>query len=143
MKFTTTECSMTHYTRLYVEVDGVEFKTALLDDEAANELAASLRDCANAIVRGRATSPAAESKTLPLEFGKGNFVVDTGTCGEAPAVFIAPAKFPGIPGQSSKREANRTDCLVDGEMVLTFLTTEQARRVANALVESTNGGTGK
>jgi hypothetical protein len=53
MKFTATECTMTHNTRLYVEVDGVEFKTALLDDEAADELAATLRDCADALVRGR------------------------------------------------------------------------------------------
>jgi Holliday junction resolvase len=49
---TATECSMTHQTRLYVEVDGIEYKTRYLNDEDAEALAATLRDCADALVRG-------------------------------------------------------------------------------------------
>lgn len=71
-----------------------------------------------------------------VAFGYGKVVVDTGTYEGRPAVFIAEAKEPGVVGESSVRERNPTDALVEGEMVLTFTTPEQATRVANALVGS-------
>lgn len=68
------------------------------------------------------------------QFGFGKCVVDTGTYDGLPAVFIAPSSNPGIPGTSAKREMQPTDKLMDGEIVLTFLTDEHASLVADALV---------
>jgi len=49
VKIYATECGMTHLKRLYVEVAGTEHKTDLLHDDDSAEVAAMLRDCANAL----------------------------------------------------------------------------------------------
>ena len=69
-----------------------------------------------------------------IAFGNGAQVVDTGFYNGNPAVFISAAQTPGKPGESSAREGRVTDTLVDGEIVLTFPTEAQAKRVADALV---------
>lgn len=66
-------------------------------------------------------------------FGDGKLVIDTGTAGGKPAVFIAPAKRPGEVGASAKRENLPKDHLIAGEWYMTFPTDEQARLVADAL----------
>lgn len=73
---------------------------------------------------------------MKFDFGKGERVVDTGTVGGVPAVFIAPAKMPGEVGASAARENIPLDRLIDCEIVLTFPTDEQARKVADAIVGS-------
>lgn len=69
-----------------------------------------------------------------LEFGAGALVVDTGRHDQQPAVFIARAKRPGEIGTSAARENHPLDRLQPGEVVLTFPTEEQAKRVADAMV---------
>src|SRR6187402_926309 len=48
-KFEATECHMTHLKRLYVQIDGVEYKTDYLHEDDAAELAAKLRECAEGL----------------------------------------------------------------------------------------------
>lgn len=69
----------------------------------------------------------------PVAFGLGQYCVDTGEYNGSPAVFIAPARFPGEVGASAKREGRPLNALVPGERVLTFPTLDQAKRVADAL----------
>jgi len=69
-------------------------------------------------------------------FGDGMLVVETGKYGGKPAVFVARAKFPGKPGESAARENNPSNSLLATEWVLTFPTDEQARNVADALVNT-------
>lgn len=68
-----------------------------------------------------------------LVFGSGNLVIGTGTYNGVPAVFITPAKYPGEVGASAKRENLVNGELIHGEVVLTFPTVEQAKRVDDAL----------
>lgn len=70
---------------------------------------------------------------MEIQFGLGNLVIDTGTFGGKPAVFIAPASQPGNVGESAKRENHDLARLVDGEHVLLFPTPEQAKSVADAI----------
>lgn len=70
---------------------------------------------------------------MKIAFGEGNLVVDTGTFGGAPAVFIANANFGGVVGTSAAKEMQELDALQPGEHVLTFPTDEQAKAVADAL----------
>ena len=74
----------------------------------------------------------------PLAFGKGELVIDFGTAFGRPAVFICKAKTPGVVGAPAASENNPTDRLQDGEIVLTFPTDEQAKLVADALVNDTS-----
>jgi len=67
------------------------------------------------------------------EFGQGNWVVGTGTAHGKPAVFVAPAKMPGVVGTTAARENNPHDRLVAGEWFMTFPTMKQAQLVADAL----------
>jgi hypothetical protein len=73
----------------------------------------------------------------PIAFGKGDKVINTGHMSGRPAVFIAPAKHHGEVGSSAARENHPSDALVKGEIVLTFPTPAQARRVADALCHAT------
>ena len=68
-----------------------------------------------------------------LTFGTGALVIDTGSYGGKPAVFVSPAKYPGEVGASAKRENHPLDSLVDGDTVMTFPTDAQAKIVADAL----------
>lgn len=70
---------------------------------------------------------------VEIGFGRGEVVVHTGHHGGEPCVYLAPAKYPGVVGESSARENMPLDRMVEGESVLTFPTMEQAKRVADAL----------
>ena len=67
-------------------------------------------------------------------FGKANLTVTIGRYRGMPAVFVAPAKPPGVMGELAPPvtddDKNR---LVDGEWVMTFPTETQAFLVADAL----------
>jgi hypothetical protein len=74
-----------------------------------------------------------------LEFGHGKFVIDNGTHYGKPAVFVAPAQEPGKVNTSAARENQPLDRFVEGEMVLTFPTEEQALYVLDALFNRPRG----
>lgn len=89
------------------------------------------KDAANAD-RAAALEPD-PTPAMTLAFGHGGLVVDTGTYAGIPAVFIAPSEMPGPVGE--KAVQNRPlDELIEGEIVLTSPTDEQACMVADALV---------
>ncbi|WP_309083742.1 hypothetical protein [Chelativorans sp.] len=75
----------------------------------------------------------AEGGEAVAEFGQGNWAVDIGTMHGKPAVFVAPAKMPGVVGTTAARENNPHDRLVAGEWFMTFPTMAQAQLVADAL----------
>lgn len=57
-----------------------------------------------------------------IELGRGAFVINNGTYGDRPAVFLAPAKEPGPIGASAAREGHARDELQPDETVLVFET---------------------
>ncbi|QPC91475.1 hypothetical protein [Mesorhizobium sp. INR15] len=68
-------------------------------------------------------------------FGHGNLLVDTGTFGGVPAVFIKPVMPSGEIGALAPAEhQGPLDRLVAGEVYLTFPTIGQAQAVADAMV---------
>lgn len=79
---------------------------------------------------------AAAPKAEPVAFGHGMLVVDTGTYGGEPAVFIAKAKAAGRVGELTGRDYFDRESLQPGELVLQFPTDTQAKSVADALVGS-------
>ena len=70
------------------------------------------------------------------EFGKGQWTVEVGDFGGKPAVFVAPANPPGVPGEladpTTGADKHR---LIPGEWVMTFPTYNQAHKVAEALAQ--------
>ncbi|MFA5186957.1 MAG: hypothetical protein WC551_10795 [Patescibacteria group bacterium] len=71
-----------------------------------------------------------------VKFGTGNLVVDTGTVADMPAVIVEATDTPGSVGSSAQHLNLPKDRVGDGSLVLTFPTAEQARRVADALVNA-------
>lgn len=70
------------------------------------------------------------------EFGKGQLTVEVGAYGGTPAVFVAPADPPGVPGELAEPTTGPDKHqLVPGEWVMTFPTDEQAHEVAKALAQ--------
>jgi hypothetical protein len=74
---------------------------------------------------------ALEAGESVIEFGKGTVVIDTGTYGGKPAVFVAPSEKPGPVGE--RAPTGDVTRLETGERVWLFPTMEQAQSVADAL----------
>jgi hypothetical protein len=72
-----------------------------------------------------------ETSESELEFGKGEVVIDTGTYGGKPAVFVASSEQPGPVGD--RAPTGDVTKLEKGERVWLFPTIEQAKSVADAL----------
>lgn len=72
-----------------------------------------------------------------IHVGKGEITITTGHIDDTPVVMIAPAKFPGEVGASAEREGRPKDRLLGDELIFTFPTIEQARRVADAFCNTT------
>lgn len=68
-----------------------------------------------------------------VEFGLGNRVVHHGEYKGKPSVFISAPNYSGEVGASAQKESIPSDKLLDGDLILSFPTTEQAEIVANAL----------
>lgn len=77
---------------------------------------------------------AAKGEAVALTFGAGRLVVDTGTYHGQPAVFVCPVPSPGTVGENAAHLGLDRHSLLPSEQVMTFPTAEQARRVADALV---------
>lgn len=113
--------------------------TELFDIDGANDLMLEGGNMLEALTTENATLRASEAAAVarvgvkPLAFGTGALVIDTGSYGGKPAVFVSPAKYPGEIGASATRENHPLDSLVDGDMVMTFPTDVQAKVVADAL----------
>lgn len=79
------------------------------------------------------------SITNIIAFGYGHYGVDIGTLGDTPAVFIIPNRVAGPVGEKVPLELQgplKYDSLPDGWTVMTFLTRERCKEVADALVGS-------
>lgn len=117
---------------LEVEFKGGVYHYAGVPKATYDELmkAESVGRYINAFIKPRyeATKVLADKPTLA--FGTGALVIDTGRYAGAPAVFVWPAKAQGEVGA---RAADVEYPPTSGEVVLTFPTDEQARRVADAL----------
>lgn len=66
------------------------------------------------------------AKSRIVHLGRGEVVIDRGTFGGAPALFLVPAQFPGTVGQRADREGLPVDSLTGDEVVLTFPSDGQA-----------------
>lgn len=84
MKIYTTECRMTHLKRLYVEIDGSEYKTDLLHDDDSAKVAAMLRECANELDR---------ADLEPLGYVQKSAIPNIKICGGRDTIF--PEEFEG------------------------------------------------
>jgi len=77
---------------------------------------------------------------LVVEFGRGEILVDVGTIGGTPAVFLWLAKEPRSDLLGGRADGGDSDEVVDrtilrpGEIVLTFPTMEQATTVRDAIL---------
>lgn len=71
------------------------------------------------------------------EFGRGTLVVDTGHHYGTPSVFVGPSQRMGpVGGLVPDDEKMPKDRLIEGEFFFTFPTDDQAKRVADALVNA-------
>lgn len=72
-----------------------------------------------------------------IEFGHGRLIIDRGTFGETPAIFISPlieGEPIGRPGDKAPgRPPSFLERLIDGETVLTFQSIEHRDLVYHAL----------
>lgn len=78
------------------------------------------------------TSWKIQDRPAVIHCGKGEVTITTGHLNDSPVLIIAPAKFPGEVGASAERECRPKDALLGDELIFTFPTHEQARRVADA-----------
>ena len=94
---------------------------------------------ASELTEGSILAALSAPKAEVAAFGEGKLKIDTGTAGGKPAVFISPAEHAGVVGQPVPDNLKGPlDRLVPGEWFMTFPTDEQARRVADALCNSTS-----
>lgn len=101
-------------------------------DQVNDDVMVEIQDSLQALIQ-------AEMDAAPvspvIEFGKGELVINIGTYGSQPAVFVATARLGGQVGEPADREEFGLDVLQEGEMVMLFPSAAQARTVADALID--------
>lgn len=108
-----------------------------MDSIHASEIAAMARELL-AHRRASQAAPAPSDAPKPIaEFGHGTLVVDTGHHYGTPSVFVGPSQRMGpVGGLVPDDEKMPKDRLIEGEFFFTFPTDDQAKRVADALVNA-------